>query len=440
MVAHWSGFALAVLLVGNGGGAVAAPAPESAVTHPLTLETAVRLALENHPDLRAASARVEAAAGRAQQARPWPNPELELRAEDWPASPGRGFADAKQLLGLTQTLPFPGKKSLDRQIGGAGVKFSEAELALRRAEIERDVKAAFWRVLVAERLVEVSGQLVAVAESAAATARQRVEAGAAAYPEQLRAEVQAEQARTELAERQRELAGARQLLGTLLGRPDLQAVPLAGTLPDAPDAALPTIGEESWLAGHPSVAAARANLERAKLEERRARLAAYPDVKLGMAGGRLGTTDETLVEVSVSVPLPLLDRGQGRQREARANVRAAEAELRSVRAQLQRELANAQTRLRTAAEQTARYRERILPKAEEALRLVQTGFQTGKFAFVDLLDTQRTVAETRRAYWQTVLEWHLARTELEALTQPAPPSAPPLPAPDSALNSDPSEP
>ena len=199
--------ALAVLVAGGARLGFAAQGPESSSTNALTLdEAAIRLALANNPELRASGARVDAAAGRAYQAKKWTNPELELSAEDWPVSNGRGFSDAKQTIGIAQTLPYPGKKSLDKQIGGAGVKLSEAELALRRTELVRDVKAAFFRVLASERLVEVSTQLVAVAESSAATARKRVDAGAAAYQEQLRAEMQLEQARTELTGFQRELA------------------------------------------------------------------------------------------------------------------------------------------------------------------------------------------------------------------------------------------
>lgn len=85
---------------------------------------------------------------------------------------------------------------------------------------------------------------------------------------------------------------------------------------------------------------------------------------------------------------------------------------------MQREWANAQKRYRTAAEQVARYRERILPKADEALRLVQTGFEQGKFAFIDLVDTQRTTAEARLAYQQKLLELNVAQAELEALLRP----------------------
>ena len=52
---------------------------------------------------------------------------------------------------------------------------------MRRIELVRDVKVAFFLVLASERSAEVSAQLVTVAEASATTARKRVEAGAAAY-------------------------------------------------------------------------------------------------------------------------------------------------------------------------------------------------------------------------------------------------------------------
>lgn len=387
-------------------------------TDGLTLDAVIRLALEDNPGLLASGARVDAAHGRAYQAKQWSNPELELSAEDWPVSGGQGFADAKQTIGIVQTLPFPGKKSLDRQVGGAVVKFSEAELALRRTELVRDVKAAFFRVLASERLVEVSTQLVAVAESSAATAQKRVDAGAAAYQEQLRAEVQLEQARTELAGYERELATARQGFATLLGRPKLNNAKLTGALSETPDTRLMETATEERLAKHPSLNAAQANLDRAHWESRRAGLETYPDVKVGVAGGRIGATDESIIQLGFSVPLPILNRGKGTRQEARANVSVAEAEFHAVQLELQREWTIALKRYRTAAEQVANYRERILPKATEAMRLVQTGFEQGKFNFIDLVDTQRMAAEARLAYQGKLLEMNTAQAELEALLQP----------------------
>jgi cobalt-zinc-cadmium efflux system outer membrane protein len=401
----------------------ASPPSSSIATHVLTLELAIGLALDGNPELRASSGRIEAAAGRAYQAKLWSNPELTLSAEDWPVKSG-GFADSKRTLGVGQTIPFPGKKKYDRQIGASGVQLSEAESSLRRGELVRDVKMAFYQVLAFERLADVADELVKVAESSAVTARKRVVAGAAADQEQLRAEIPLEQARTELSGFQRELVAARQTLALLLGRPDLSEAPLWGALAETASLALLDQGPEQWLASHPSVVAVKASRDQAELELRRARLEPYPDVRMGVSGGRIGETGQAIIELGLSVPLPIIDRSRGRKQEAQAHVRIAEANQAAIEQRLLRAWGTASKRFRTAAEQVAAYRDRILPKANDALRLVQAGFEQGKFGFIDLLDTQRTTAEARLAYQQKLLELNVAQAELEALIQPqtSPPS------------------
>lgn len=391
--------------------------PEAGAKVPLTLDQAIGLALTNNPELRSTRGRIEAAAGRADQARLWSNPELSLAIEDWPVS-GGGLRDSKDTIGVSQKVPFPGKKRLDGQIGASGVRLSQAEWSLRRLELVRDVKASFFRVLAAEGLAGVSRELVQVAESSATTARKRVEAGAAADQEQLRAEILWDQARTDLSGFERELAAARQDLAMLLGRPDLKAAAVSGRLAEKPDDRLLDHGPEQWLAHHPSVEAARVARDRTDLELRRARLEPYPDVTFGVDGGREGPDDVAIVQFRVGVPLPIIDRSKGRKREARANVDIAQAELAATEQRLLRDWGIASRRFRTAAEQVATYRDRILPKANSALKLVQTGFQEGKFGFIDLLDTQRTTAEARLAYQQKLLELNIAQAELQSLVTP----------------------
>ena len=158
---------------------------------------------------------------------------------------------------------------------------------------------------------------------------------------------------------------------TLLGRPDLRGARITGTLAERPRTALLERKAEAFLAQHPSVRAAQGIVDRAELESRRAQLDPFPDVAVGVSGGKIGETDQSIIQLGLSLPLPILDRSQGRQQEARANLRVAEAELKAVRQELWREWVSACNRYRTAAEQVARYREEALPKADEALRLVR---------------------------------------------------------------------
>ena len=134
----------------------------------------------------------------------------------------------------------------------------------------------------------------------------------------------------------------------------------------------------------------------------------------------------SIIQFALSVPVPIIDHCKGRKQEAKANV-VAGAELATVEKRLFRDWRTFSQRLRTAADQVAKYHDRILPKANEALRLVQTGFQQGKFGFIDLLDTQLTTAQVRLTYQQKLLELNVAQAELEALLARHPIELKPLP-------------
>jgi cobalt-zinc-cadmium efflux system outer membrane protein len=383
----------------------------------LTLEAAVRVALAGNPEVRAGGARVDAAAGRARQARRWTNPELALSAEDWPTE-GGGFSDAKQLIGVEQVVPYPGKKGLDRRIGVAGVRMTEAELGLRRVELVREVKAAFFQVLAAERSLEVAAELTAVAESSAATAARRVAAGAAADQEQLRAEIVLEQARAEFSGFERDRWAARETLAMLLGRPEWREAEVrreivGGGGPDPGGAGSRALaGDASGGGGGPGWPGPGGS-----------RVSAGPvGAVSGRAFRRGGGTGgfERRLDRAVRVFVAAADHRSvaGRQQESEANVAVAEAEVVAIENRLLRAWGTASARFRTAVRQVESYRERILPKAGEALRLVRRGFEEGKFGLIDLLDTQRTAAEARLAYQQKLLELNLAEADLEALVRP----------------------
>ena len=385
----------------------------------LSLERAIGLALTNNPDLQASAARKEAALGRAVQARAWPNPELEVSSEDMPLSRSR-LSQGKHMAGITQVVPYPGKKKADGEIGAADAAAGTAAWHLYRADLVREVKIAYCQVQTAERSAAVADDLVRVAQAAAAAAGKRNAAGEITLQEQLRADLQLEQTKAEKIDAGRAVTVARQMLVLLLGRPDLRDTKLVGTPNEAVDLTLIRLAPSAWLARHPSMVAARARRDQAVATARRAGLDPMPDVKVGVAGGRDESTEENLMELRFSIPLPLFDRSKGKRQEAQAGVREADAACVATEQRLLATWRAAVARYQAAAEQVAAHRDRILPKGEQALRLVQTGFDEGKFGFIDLLDIQRTTAEARMIYQKKLLDLNTARAELEAMTKPVP--------------------
>ena len=380
----------------------------------LDLPAALAEAAANNPELRASRARIEAATGRAIQARLWPNPTLDLTADEVPVSNG-GLSRSQTLAGVGQTVPFPGKKALDTKIGAAGVTAAEWEYLGRELEVLREVKTAFSRALAAQKKLATVEELATLARSTAAAVRKRVQHGAAPDQEQLRAEIEEERAVVALTTTQREQAETQKSLAPLLGRRPENLGLLAGELSEQAQPPVLEQAREQMLARHPNVRAVLANRDRAELELRRAKLDPLPDVTMGVAAGRDNAADTTLMAFRVSVPLPVFDRAKGRKREARANADIARYDLTTTELRLARDLAVADARLRSAAAQVESYRARILPKADGALRLVRTGYEAGKLGLLDLLDTQRTAVEVRLAYYDKLLELNVAQAELESL-------------------------
>ncbi len=385
----------------------------------LSLDQAIRLALNHNPNLEASNSRKDAAVGRAVQARAWTNPELEITVDDMPTSHG-GLSQSKNMAGINQVVPFPGKKKADVAIGAADAAAGTAEWRLHRAELVRDVKIAYCQVQIAERSAAVAADLVKVAEAAAAAATKRNAAGEIALQEQLRAEIELENTKAEKVDAAREVVAVRQELVRLLGRPDLGEAQLTGAPDESGELALANGAPSAVLAGHPAMVAARARRDQAVATLRRAKLETRPDVTVGVAAGRDEAANENQMAFRLSIPLPVFDRNKGRQQEAQAAVREAEADITATQQELLAAWRTAVARYHAAAAQVATHRDRILPKSEQALKLVQTGFEEGKFSFIDYLDIQRTAAEARLLYQKKLFELNSARAELEAMAQPVP--------------------
>lgn len=61
-----------------------------------------------------------------------------------------------------------------------------------------------------------------------------------------------------------------------------------------------------------------------------------------------------------------------------------------------------------------------LAAATEAARIARIGYREGKFSQLDLLEAERTLAETRAAAIDSLAAYHDAQARLERLTAAAP--------------------
>jgi len=390
---------------------------EMAGTQPLDLGQAIEIAKANSPRLWAALAEVEVAEGERIEVGLWENPELEVYSEEIPVDSG-GFSGAKNMVGLSQTVPFPGKKSLERKAADLGIEQFRNEFDATELEIVRDVRIAFYRVLATQRNMEIFEELSALSRSLAETAEKRLNAGEAPAQELLRAEIEWQRARTKTERSRGELSEAKQTLATILGRPELRDASLSGELSSGNDDKRSLRAPHDALQHHPRMKQAYLAIQEADTVYDRSRKEPLPDLTFEVAFGSRDSDlegSENLAEVAVSLPLPLIDRGQGTKRTSKGKLAAAQAQLAATEQELLEQFESAVTRMRTVTTRVKNYHDEILPKTDKALSLMQRGFKEGKFTFIDLLDTQRTVAETRLDYQEALFELNAAEAKLDSL-------------------------
>ena len=172
--------------------------------------------------------------------------------------------------------------------------------------------------------------------------------------------------------------------------------------------------------GSLALATARADTDIADAQLRLARSQRIGDLTVSAGARRLEATNDVAAVVGVSIPLPLFNNGraavdaaQAERDQAAALARAARIEAEQAIATAENDLADAEANARSAAGPA-------LAAAQEAARIARIGYREGKFGQLDLLEAERTLAETRAAAIDALAAYHDAEARLTRLTARAP--------------------
>jgi cobalt-zinc-cadmium efflux system outer membrane protein len=385
------------------------------VTRALTLAETQALAFTHNPDLAVARLELQAVQDAELQAGARPNPELALLLED------TRTVTRTSTVQLSQAIELGGKREARQAAAAQAREQAAAALAARQAELRAAVAAAFFDLLGAQAQQRLAEAALDLARGAAAAAEKRVQAGKVPPLEAARARVAEAGVRAELAQAQAELQLARGRLAALWG-----AGPQAVSHADDDASALPAVPDEQrlaeWLAEAPALRLARLDIARRQALTDVERARRMPDVTVTLGAKRDAGLGGTQAIVGLSLPLPVHDRNQGGLLEALRREDQAREALAGVTLKLQAEIAQAAARLRLSHEQAQLLHDEALPTAQTAYDAALKGYELGKFAFLDVLDAQRSLLQLRRQLLQHGTDAHRAAADLDRLlgrpTQP----------------------
>ncbi len=382
----------------------------------LTLNDAITQALETSPRLKMAQATISANIAGERQAAAWSNPEFALEVENFGGGGAyRRFQSAEISYSLSQTIELGGKRQARRAVAAGDRRIAEIQAERQQLDLLHDVTVAYGNVLSMMERYTLAQDQSRLADEVTATVRRYVDAARDPLVQLEKAELARTTSSIALAQADRDLSTAKYTLAALIGL-DLQGIAFdASVLAHRP--ALPSIGDlRNDVASSPDLAIYDLTAEKGRATLAAEKAQAIPDPNVTLGFRQFEESGHNAFLLGVSIPIPVVNRNQGNIERARQEIVYAESE----RMQSARDLERAvMTAYQTAqmAEQEARLLETsALPQAEKALKLSREGYERGRFDYLEVLDSQRTLHDLQIQIIDNRNRSFIARAELDRLS------------------------
>ena len=383
----------------------------------ITLRRVLALALLRSPNLAAVSWDVRIAEARRLQAGLRPNPEILVEIEDWGGTGSlTGFDGAVTTILLSQLIELGGKRAARKQVAAFDAELAAWDYETARLAVLTETTLTFLDVLAAQERLHLAEESHRLAQEVLSTVAERVKAGKVSPLEEMRAGVTLSKSRIDLDKARRSLHIFRSFLAASWGSSAPGFDRAVGEL----DAVAPIPPFESivrLVARNPEVARWAQEIEQRLAVLALERAGRVPDMTLAV-GPRYITADQTNNVAFVfgfSMPLPFFDRNQGAILEARHELARAGDAKKAAEVRTWVALAAAYQTLASAHGEALSLRDEVLPAARRVYAAARESYQEGKLGYLDILDAQRTLMETRRSYADALTIYHKAVAVVESL-------------------------
>jgi outer membrane protein TolC len=392
------------------------PAPPTLTTNS-RLDDFLRFAMLNQPSVEAAYYDWSASVERITTARSRPDPQLtfQMDIENIVSSVMPGFM-----------VNFPGAGKL-RAAGAIASAESQAKyFTFESAILETtyEVKRAYYQLHFLEDRIRVNHATLELLSELEKLARAQNEVGKVTLQDVLRAQIEQNRLKTDLANLEDSRNSLRAQLKSALGLGPNDADPPE---PKGFEPAPLNLSSDKLLAAaiehSPRLKAMEAEVRAAEAAIVLANKGRNPDVGIGlMADAR---TSPVLYRPFATVSLPIWrDKIAAQIAEGQAAKKAAEARLSTEQIAIAVEFADRSVAFREANRNLEVLRNELVPKQQESLEVARSGYLAGQIDFFNLTDAEQTLLRFSLAEVDAREQRELALTELSLLTLGVRPNAP----------------
>lgn len=391
-------------------------------TERLTPDSATIIALEQNRDLVAARFAIRQAEGRLKQAGLWPNPEFDLgRNTDAPFASEGEYAFS---TGFKQRFPITGRLGKARAVARVDVAQAVAEVRNQERLLAGDALGLSRDLLVTQEKLKANQELQSTIQKLIEVSEKRLQVAEVSPADLNLAKLELQKLTLAQAALLNQQEMATTALNHLLGREPKSPLQMSGVASAEFDTNAVAEASRQSLARRPDRQLAALGIDRAGAEIKLAKAEKWEDWTVGFDYSRdvgkfdapIGNKTDDFIGLSVSIPLPLWNRNQGRITEARATQQRAEAELKALELRIATEVQTDENQMRRWLGILRQYREESIKLAEENIALLQKGYADGLVNITAVIQAQQQLTELRQNYLEALGEFIRAKTEWEIAT------------------------
>lgn len=389
--------------------------PEVDFSKPLDLDTLIQAALRRNPELHEIHARVRGAREEIHRAGSLDDPMLKLEAEALPWNRPLSFRrDQDNMIGLAQTVPFPGKLGLRSKAALQEAEATFQEYRERERALIARLKKTYSEYFVLSKEREVHLEHVTILEGFETISESKFRTGAVGEPDVLKPQVELILLHNDILLIERKIASAQAAVNTLLYRSD--DAPLGTPREIIPSEEHAHLNELQTRAVNerPELQAALLRHTVAQTQWQLAeKEATFPDLSIGMDYWQIPEERDAWGGM-VSINLPwFTGKRSAEVRKLSQEVRAAEFAVGRIRSRILYEVREAFLRVEAGRKSALLLKEELLPKSNQSAEVSGLRYKNDQASFLDLLDAERSLRDVKLRYYQSLAEYESARADLE---------------------------
>lgn len=381
----------------------------------LTFDDAVGKTLSLSPKLRIADSQINEKAGAQVQSALLPNPVASYSVENVLGNKNwQGWESAESRYEVGQLIELGGKRGFRYQTAKFKHYASQAGFEAKQLSVLNRLLKLFTLVVASQENLQIALDQTKIAGEVYKTVTAKVEAGKVSLIQQNKAEIALSTAQINLEKARADFFKNRKRLSILWGAscPDFERVvfpfyeielpkPIEKCLSDLRENPELLRSQMEHLAAHQKL-----NLEKSL---------AIPDLTVTVGYKTLQDTGNKGLILGASIPIPLFNQNQGNIQKARAQTLKAHDQYIELELALENKLSIAHRELFRAYAEAEKIRSTVLKAAKQSFELAQEGYKEGKFEYLDMLDSQKTLFEVRERYIQALLNYHQSIADIEYL-------------------------